>query len=1085
MGADNGGLYRTIINNAREMILLIDSRGYIKFVNKYVEEITGLCHDSWVGTLYEDALLPEDLKSVRALFQKTLSGDPISFETRIFSHNKNVVWLSIDAKLMRESNGENTVICFARVITNQKLNEHKLNLFKRALDCSTNAVGIATPTGEHWYQNRAFDQMFGQIDPDPQRIYCDKKKGRTLFKVLKSGKEYHGEFEMFDRSKDIINVLIDAYPLVDQNGKIIGLAGIHSDITSFKESEKKLHESETLYQNIFDTSLAGLWRTRISDGKFLKANLTTAHYLGFNSLEKLLSDGNASDFYQDKNDRKLYLKELRNNGVVKKYYLPFRLKDGRERDFLVSAKIFPEKGYIEGIVTDITDQKQAEKAFAELEEDLSTTLNSIGDAVIATDRSGNVVRMNPAAETLTGWSICSAEDKHLSKVFPVINPISGDSLPDPVETILKTGKNIGLSGNTLLITKDGKRKWITSSGAPIRNSKGSVTGVVLVFRDITDEHEIRESLQSSQERFHSLAELLPIGIFECDPDYTITFVNSAGLDMFGYNTNDYVIGLSGLKAFTKSSQVKVWKNAGRRLKGQNIRVVEYDCLRKNGKGFPVLFYVNPLFDNMKKHIGFRGAMIDISERKNAEEELRESEKFSTSLLKNAPHAITVVNSDYSLKYVNPAFEKLTGYPADEALDLQPPYPWWPADRTSDINQSMQKLLNGETQNYEELFISKSGKEFWVEISSSRTLKDDGSPNYYICNWVETTKRKSMEEELRRMSLHDSLTGLYNRTYFEAEMQRLSNKPVSIVVCDIDGLKLINETMGHHMGDELLKAAAEILRESFRKSDVIARIGGDEFAVFLPNTNTLVTQTCCKRVRKKIKKFNSLGNKFHLSISVGYAVREESYTDLKELYKIADHNMYREKLQQSHSSRCDIVQSLIKAIEARSRITNTHADRLQKLTARLGKKLGLSDVRLSDLKLLCRFHNLGTVGIPDDILFKTSSLTSEEFREIKGHCEIGYRIALSVSDLAPIADLILKHHEWWNGGGYPLGLKGEEIPVECRILAIIDAYETMLSERPYRNPMSQKNAVDELRKCAGEQFDPELVNYFLIILNTSK
>jgi HD-GYP domain-containing protein (c-di-GMP phosphodiesterase class II) len=149
--------------------------------------------------------------------------------------------------------------------------------------------------------------------------------------------------------------------------------------------------------------------------------------------------------------------------------------------------------------------------------------------------------------------------------------------------------------------------------------------------------------------------------------------------------------------------------------------------------------------------------------------------------------------------------------------------------------------------------------------------------------------------------------------------------------------------------------------------------------------------------------------------------------------------------------------------------------------KLALVLGVTMRHISDLSLLSKFHDIGKVGVPDRILFKPSTLTTEEMLEMQRHCEIGHRIAQSAPDLAPIADWILKHHEWWNGKGYPLGLKGEDIPLECRILAIVDAYDAMTNNRPYRKALSPKKALIELKRCSGTQFDPCLVSKFVEML----
>ncbi|MEW6574513.1 MAG: diguanylate cyclase, partial [Bacillota bacterium] len=332
-----------------------------------------------------------------------------------------------------------------------------------------------------------------------------------------------------------------------------------------------------------------------------------------------------------------------------------------------------------------------------------------------------------------------------------------------------------------------------------------------------------------------------------------------------------------------------------------------------------------------------------------------------------------------------------------------------------------------------------------------------------------------------LSFHDPLTGLYNRTYFEKEMSRFENRPdsaVSIIICDVDGLKLVNDTLGHDAGDSLLVAAANVLKESFRPGIVIARVGGDEFAILLPNNNKTRVEDACSRIRDSVARYNVANPKLALNTSIGFAIRTDPSRSMDELFKEADNAMYRQKLHHNESSRSAIVQTLKKALEARDFITDGHAERLKDLVINLARAFGLPERKMADLRLLAQFHDIGKVGIPDSILFKPGPLTPEETSEMHRHCEIGYRIAQSSPDLLPIADWILKHHEWWNGQGYPLGLKGEEIPLECRILAVADAYEAMTSDRPYRRAMSHDEAVAELKRYAGTQFDPQIVDKFL-------
>jgi diguanylate cyclase (GGDEF)-like protein len=317
-----------------------------------------------------------------------------------------------------------------------------------------------------------------------------------------------------------------------------------------------------------------------------------------------------------------------------------------------------------------------------------------------------------------------------------------------------------------------------------------------------------------------------------------------------------------------------------------------------------------------------------------------------------------------------------------------------------------------------------------------------------------------------------------------EIKRLQDDfyyPVGIIVCDLDGLKLINDTLGHEAGDQLLIKTTEIISKSIRLKDTYARIGGDEFMILLPNSTEPVVESMTRQIRENISAYNSKHPEIPLSISLGYSFSNDTSVLVSDILKTADNNMYREKLFHSQSAKSTIVQTLMKALEARDFITEGHADRLQYLVADIANSIELSESRRNDLRLLAQFHDIGKVGIPDHILFKPGPLNADEKKTMERHCEIGHRIALSSPELSPVAEWILKHHEWWNGEGYPLKLKGNEIPLECRILSIADAYDAMISDRPYRKGMSHHDAVSELIKFAGIQFDPELAVTFINII----
>jgi diguanylate cyclase (GGDEF)-like protein/PAS domain S-box-containing protein len=389
-----------------------------------------------------------------------------------------------------------------------------------------------------------------------------------------------------------------------------------------------------------------------------------------------------------------------------------------------------------------------------------------------------------------------------------------------------------------------------------------------------------------------------------------------------------------------------------------------------------------------------------------------------------------------------------------------------------INQSM-SAKKTEVLEYE---ITDNSTVYYREMRLVSCEKDE-----ILAIIQDITDRKIIEEELYHLSHHDPLTNLFNRAYFHKIIQKFSvehKASIGVIACDIDGLKLVNDTFGHHEGDKLLTAAANIISNALESTDIAARIGGDEFVIILPNCTEDILEATCQKIEDGVAAYNATKPQSALSVSMGMALDCSGSPNLIELFKTADDRMYLEKLHRSRSTRSALVQTLKQALEERDFITEGHGERMQDLVQTLAKAVGIPEHHLPTLRLFAQFHDIGKVGIPDQVLFKPGPLTPEEREIMRSHSTIGYRIAQSSTDLASIADWILKHHEWWNGQGYPLGLSGEDIPLECRILALADAYDAMTSDRPYRKAMPHEKAIIKLKKEARGQFDPDLIDVFV-------
>jgi HD-GYP domain-containing protein (c-di-GMP phosphodiesterase class II) len=288
--------------------------------------------------------------------------------------------------------------------------------------------------------------------------------------------------------------------------------------------------------------------------------------------------------------------------------------------------------------------------------------------------------------------------------------------------------------------------------------------------------------------------------------------------------------------------------------------------------------------------------------------------------------------------------------------------------------------------------------------------------------------------------------------------------------------MVNDILGHYEGDQFLIEASKILMKACRRSDIVARWGGDEFVILLPNTNAVRTEQICENIRKSCAELTEVN--INLSISLGYAIRKNDKEEIAKTINTAEEVMYTQKMLDSRSYRNSILESFRKTLFEKSHETEEHANRLMQLSKHMGEAMNLPQTSLQELELLGALHDIGKIGIPDSILNKPGELNEDEWVIMKRHAEIGSRITQSVPEFVRISDYILSHHEQWDGNGYPRGLKGEEIPVLSRILSIVDAYDAMTSERSYRKPLTQDDAIQELVENAGKQFDPDLVQLFI-------
>ncbi|MHC1723568.1 MAG: PocR ligand-binding domain-containing protein [Aminipila sp.] len=386
-------------------------------------------------------------------------------------------------------------------------------------------------------------------------------------------------------------------------------------------------------------------------------------------------------------------------------------------------------------------------------------------------------------------------------------------------------------------------------------------------------------------------------------------------------------------------------------------------------------------------------------------------------------------------------------------------------------------------------VNQVSKQQFTDICNSLFSITQLLSNLAIKNIVqerEITKRKiaeemnkSLEEKIQYLSYHDQLTGVYNRRFYQEELKRLDkrrNLPLSVVIGDINGLQLVNDTYGYEVGDELIKKVADIIKGSCRKTDFVARLGGDKFVILLPKTDTSETEKIIERIEGVA--LNEKVQSIDISISFGYETKHNENEKIHEIVKKAEQYMHSEKLFDNQNTKGNAINTIIDTFNKNNKGEELHSFRVASICEKMGMALSLPENQIMDLKTVGLLHDIGKIAIDENVLHNTKKLTDYEWKQIKRHSEIGYTIISTVIGMSHIAECVLFHHERWDGKGYPRGLKAEKIPLMSRIVAIIDAYDAMTSERSYRRALPMKVALEELKHNAGTQFDSKLVSVFI-------
>ena len=586
-------------------------------------------------------------------------------------------------------------------------------------------------------------------------------------------------------------------------------------------------------------------------------------------------------------------------------------------------------------------------------------------------------------------------------------------------------------------------------------------------------------LEESRSKYFDLYEQAPVGYFTLLESDKILDVNLVAAKLFGL-TQDALAGDTLTRFIHKHAQDTRYLRRKALFETGELQVFDLKMINSGGE---------PFWGNLSMTLSTEGedgpsgrvVLVDVSARIRMESDLAMEKKLLETTLGSIGDGVISTDSSGNVVFMNRVAEAMTGWSQEDARGKSVQDVFHIIDEftreTSDgvIGRILQSGKVHPLPSHT-ILVSRKGEEFPIEDNSAPILKDNGEVVGVVMGFRDFTEKKKHLEEIRFLSYHDQLTGLYNRRFFEEELKRVDtarNLPLTIAMGDVNGLKLINDSFGHAVGDELLRKVAEAIRLGCRDDEIVARLGGDEFVVILPRTDAEMTEKIVRRIREFAAK-SKVGS-IDISISFGYETKTREEESIQDIFRNTENHMYRQKLSESSSIRSKTIDVIMSSLFEKNNREMKHSERVGELSADIASKMNLSEDDVRQIRIAGLMHDIGKIGIDEKILNKPMKLNAGEWKEIERHSEIGYRILSSVNEFSEIADFILEHHEKWNGKGYPKGLVHDAISLQARIIAVADAFDAMTGSRTYGKTLSNTEAVQEIIRCSGTQFDPSVTH----------
>jgi diguanylate cyclase (GGDEF)-like protein/PAS domain S-box-containing protein/putative nucleotidyltransferase with HDIG domain len=696
------------------------------------------------------------------------------------------------------------------------------------------------------------------------------------------------------------------------------------------------------------------------------------------------------------------------------------------------------------------------------------------------------ININPMVERILGRTSQDLENL----TWPEIT--HPDDLQADLEQYakFKTGEIFGYSMEKRFIKPDGSSVWTNMKISSLQGFASNKPMHICLLEDISSRKKAEEALIESERSKSVLISNLPGMAYRCyyDRDWTMEFVSDGCINLTGYYPESLINnkGVSFNTLISPEYREPLWREWGRSIAEKLPFKYEYEITTASGERKWVLEMGEAIYDDKGQVEALEGIILDISERKKFEEETKHLLSRTHSMINDHDAVMLLIEPETGeIIEANPAASTFYGYSKEELLNMTV-REINAMDEKKAVEMRLKALDKGQKYSAIPHYL-KNGEIRIVDVYICPINYDDRKVLFAII--FDVSEREEIAKANEFLAYHDYLTGLYNRRYFAEDFKRRSNNgdfPIALFLGDVDGFKTLNDTLGHLAGDKVLQEIAAKLSGLVSSGDMLARIGGDEFAILVSGQNELKITQYLNMLNNEFDRDSDLENNKFVTVSWGCGIQKDIGESLDHIYEEAEDFMNNRKLYNQKSIRSKTVDVIMETLFVKSEREKKHSERVGRLCESVARKMKLSKSEIDKVRVAGLLHDIGKITIDEMILNKPGKLDDHEWEMMKLHPSKSAEILIKTKEYIDIAEIVLFHHERFDGRGYPGGFSGDEIPKMARIVAICDAYDAMTEQRSYRKPFSNEEAIAELRRCSGTQFDPEIVDLFVnqILIKTN-